>query len=341
MRRAIISVILVLILVITGLAVLTSSSAHIMPSYGGPEYEIDTVPFTWEPPRNPAPLPPFWYGDDDYIAMPLPFTFQLYDWSSNMVYISTNGYIDFKDGPEYYRHTEYWNYYSSPFPSHYTNYGCGEYQVAVLWEDLWVYTSYGHRIYYDMYGDHVTITWICDILGYSGQNLQYQVMVYNNGMLQMNYLRINAPSWFEPTVGINRGNGVWGVNYWFNGYGTPVTAGTSLSTSVGIPTDTTIEPQSLNLDSMGNYVNVKVESFPDNPEYTALDVDPTSVTVAGAGVDLKYGTINNNRYIGKADRLMVEDSIGAPGAEVEVEVKGKLNDGTAFVGMAVIKAIQN
>ncbi len=106
----------------------------------------------------------------------------------------------------------------------------------------------------------------------------------------------------------------------------------------GIPTNVVLEPQSLNLDSMGNYVSVKVESFPENPEYSPMDVDGTSVEVGGVGVDLKYGTYNNNRFIGKADRLLVEDSIGAPGAEVEVEINGQLNDGTPFLGTAIIKA---
>jgi hypothetical protein len=107
----------------------------------------------------------------------------------------------------------------------------------------------------------------------------------------------------------------------------------------GIPAEVVLEPQSLNLDSMGNFVNVKVEGFPDNPEYTPMDVDKTSVAVGGVGVDLKYGTWNNNRWIGKADRLLVEDAIGAPGDEVEVNVNGRLNDGVGFAGNAKIKAL--
>jgi len=98
-----------------------------------------------------------------------------------------------------------------------------------------------------------------------------------------------------------------------------------------------MEPQSLNLDSNGNYVQFKVESFPDNPEYTPMDVDESSVMVAGIGADLKYATFNDNRYIGKADRLLVEDTIGAPNEETEVEITGKLKDGTGFMGIAVIK----
>ncbi len=107
----------------------------------------------------------------------------------------------------------------------------------------------------------------------------------------------------------------------------------------GIPAVVKLEPQSLNLDSMGNYVQVKVEGFPDNPEYSPMDVDGSSVTVGGVNVDLKYGTYNNNRWIGKADRLLVEDAIGAPGNQVEVEVSGNLKDSTGFTGAAIIKAL--
>jgi hypothetical protein len=107
----------------------------------------------------------------------------------------------------------------------------------------------------------------------------------------------------------------------------------------GIPADVRLEPQSLNLDSNGNYIQFKVEGFPENPEYGPMDVDISSVQVQGVGADLKYGTLNDNRAIGKCDRLLVEDAIGLPGEEVEVDVTGKLNDGTNFVGTAVIKAL--
>jgi hypothetical protein len=107
----------------------------------------------------------------------------------------------------------------------------------------------------------------------------------------------------------------------------------------GIPAEVRMEPQSLNLESNGNWVNFKVENFPENPEYSPLDVDPSLCTVGGAGANLKFATFNNNRYIGKADRLLVEDAIGTPGNDVEVEITGQLNDGTGFLGLAVIKAV--
>jgi len=107
----------------------------------------------------------------------------------------------------------------------------------------------------------------------------------------------------------------------------------------GIPADVRMEPQSLNLDSNGNYVQFKVFGFPDNPEYTPYDVDPNHCTVGGVNADLKYGTVNDNKYIGKADRLLVEDAIGAPGEEVEVNINGRTYDGISFFGKAIIKAV--
>jgi hypothetical protein len=109
----------------------------------------------------------------------------------------------------------------------------------------------------------------------------------------------------------------------------------------GIEATCIMDPQSLNLDSNGNWISFKVEGFPENPEYSPNDVDPATCSVGGIDADLKFGTHNNNHFIGKADRLLVEDAIGAPGEEVEVDVGGSLYDGTNFMGTATIKAILN
>jgi outer membrane protein assembly factor BamB len=109
----------------------------------------------------------------------------------------------------------------------------------------------------------------------------------------------------------------------------------------GIEATCEMEPKSLNLDSNGNWVSFKVESFPENPEYSPNDVDPATCSVGGVNADLKFGTHNNNHFIGKADRLLVEDAVGAPGEEVEVDISGSLYDGTNFMGVATIKAILN
>jgi hypothetical protein len=108
---------------------------------------------------------------------------------------------------------------------------------------------------------------------------------------------------------------------------------------VGIPTEFSVEPKTLNLDSNGNYISIKVEYFPENPEYTPMDVNGDTMEIMGFGVETKYGTPNQNHFITKADRLLVEDAIGAPDQNAELEIKGKLFDGTGFKGIGVITAI--
>jgi hypothetical protein len=111
--------------------------------------------------------------------------------------------------------------------------------------------------------------------------------------------------------------------------------------STGIAADVRMEPQSLNLDSNGNYVQFKVTGFPENPEYSSMDVDGSTCQVAGVNADLKFGTYADGKYIGKADRLLVEDAIGGPGDETEVQINGQLADGTGFMGVAIIKTLDN
>jgi hypothetical protein len=108
-----------------------------------------------------------------------------------------------------------------------------------------------------------------------------------------------------------------------------------------IVADVEFNPQALNLESNGNWIQFKVYGFPENPEYAHTDVDPTTCYVLGVGADLKFATYSDDAYIGKADRLLVEDAIGSPGAAVEIEVGGSLKDGTDFIGLTTIKAIKN
>ena len=101
----------------------------------------------------------------------------------------------------------------------------------------------------------------------------------------------------------------------------------------------TIEPRTLNLDSKGNSVNIKIEGFTDNPNYSPLDIDTSTVKIENIECNLKYGTYNKDKYITKADRLALEDAIGAPGESIELEVSGYFYDGTPFKGTDTIKAV--
>lgn len=109
-------------------------------------------------------------------------------------------------------------------------------------------------------------------------------------------------------------------------------------TVLPIPALVEFSPNALNLESMGNYVTVKVEGFPDDP-WTTWDILGPTVTVEGVGAELKFGTYNDNRYIGKSDRLLLEDAIGTPSDQVELAIAGRIFNRIAFEGYTEIKAL--
>jgi hypothetical protein len=250
MRRKITSIAVLLVMVFAAFAVMMPSVAA-LPPYSGPDYELNQVPTAWETPRNYYGA----WGDDSYGAFLMPFTFTLYDRSTNVVYVSTNGYVDFNPGG-YWKHREYWNWAFSPFPFNaaWGWHGCSEYTIAAFWEDLYQYWwNPGQGIYYDQYSDHVTITWISGGYGYYAGNLQFQVQLYSSGMVQINYRNIYQPyPWYNPTVGINRGDGVYGTTYWYGSYGTggPVYNGLSLATGAAVTTTIEIVDYAVNRDPL-------------------------------------------------------------------------------------------
>jgi hypothetical protein len=209
------------------------------------------------------------------------------------------------------------------------------------------------------------------VSGYNYYSDAYAIEVGPTGTAYVcGYARYNSVDWYDMVVLAYNPSGSLKWDWWYDGYTTSSSdydygrglyvdaEGNVAATGYGYGNDgnydiytayfvsgieatCVMEPKSLNLDSNGNWVSFKVEGFPENPEYSPNDVDPTSCAVGGVDADLKFGTHNNNHYIGKADRLMVEDAIGAPGEEVEVDISGSLNDGTSFMGVAIIKAILN
>jgi Fe-S-cluster formation regulator IscX/YfhJ len=107
----------------------------------------------------------------------------------------------------------------------------------------------------------------------------------------------------------------------------------------GIPAIVDVHPETLNLDSMGNWVSVEVEDFPDDPDYDPSQVIEGTVTLDGIGSDPNGPSgYEDGAYKCKVDRLVLEDSIGAPGDSIELEVKGDVAD-TSFKGTCTIRAI--
>jgi hypothetical protein len=304
-------------------------------------YTADYAPFQWYEIRYSGSR--LYLSDDSYYGgMPLGFNFEYYGVVYNRVNIHSNGWLSFT-----YQGWGGWWYPSTvPYPWD-SYYG----PIAFFGRDLNPSRSYG-GIYFQTMGTApnrmfiVEFYQICNYWPYYSNPKTMEVILYE-GTNNIKFQYLYAPD--DPYgLGIedpnNRWDGIgdggsWAANCYMPTYTVNSYTAIEFSAAAAIPTDVRMEPQSLNLDSMGNWVGFKVENFPENPEYSPLDVDPNTCAVGGVGADLKFGTFNSNRYIGKADRLMVEDAIGAPGAEVEVEIAGNLMDGTAFKGVATIKAL--
>jgi hypothetical protein len=109
--------------------------------------------------------------------------------------------------------------------------------------------------------------------------------------------------------------------------------------SSGIAATVDVHPETLNLDSNGNWVSVEVEGFPDDPTYDPSQVVEGTVTLENIGSDPNgpSGYVDG-AYKCKVDRLLLEDAIGAPGDSVELIVAGDVAD-TSFAGTTTIRAI--
>jgi hypothetical protein len=112
-----------------------------------------------------------------------------------------------------------------------------------------------------------------------------------------------------------------------------------IKAEVGIPAIVDVDPNTLNLDSMGNWVTVRVMDFPEDPSYDPSMVHDGTVTLEDIGADANGPSgMEDGYYMCKVDRLMLEDSIGAPGEAVELTVNGDVGD-TSFEGTNTIRAI--
>ncbi len=108
----------------------------------------------------------------------------------------------------------------------------------------------------------------------------------------------------------------------------------------GILATVSVEPETLNLKSEGNWVTVKVQDFPEDPDIKVSQVIDGSVSLENIGAELTPSNNGNSdgQYMCKVDRLVLEDSIGGPSDEVELAVSGEVAD-TSFMGTCTIRAI--
>jgi hypothetical protein len=97
-----------------------------------------------------------------------------------------------------------------------------------------------------------------------------------------------------------------------------------------------IDPNTLNLDSNGNWITGYVD-FPTGYDVNDIDVDTVMLDNA---ISADWGEVQDTTQMLKFDRMATEDLIGAPTDSVELEITGQITDGTPFDGTDSIRAIQ-
>jgi len=100
-----------------------------------------------------------------------------------------------------------------------------------------------------------------------------------------------------------------------------------------IPAEVDIEPDTLNLQSKGNWLTCYIQ-LPE--DYNVTDIDPNTVFLEDT-ISAERFEINNDAAIVKFSRSEVQGIIEV--GEVELIITGELIDGTVFEGAALIRVI--
>ena len=137
-----------------------------------------------------------WHADDWAWRYTLPFSFPFYSKTLTQVYVCSNGFIseefirDYSDSLRELR---------------------SRLMIAPFWEDLMTRGSYDIYIragYSDEYGGAVVIRWYTNFYGgYRGHGVaNFELVLYENGLIRFNYGRIDGWSDDRPTVGLSLGD---------------------------------------------------------------------------------------------------------------------------------------
>ena len=171
----------------------------------------DTATYSWEEPTAPVELTNISSSDDGAQNFSWGFNFPFFGVNYTAGSPGTNGYIDMTGTTSDFSN-ECWPSTSTPTGP----------AVMPFWDDGHAVnggSTDGGRVVYQVYADHVTITW--DSLGVflgTGDILDYQCQLWNDGKIKFQYRQIfNTPSTGtagkSPTIGIQQSNGTGGLDH--------------------------------------------------------------------------------------------------------------------------------
>jgi hypothetical protein len=136
--------------------------------------------------------------DEANVSVTLPWTFSFHAVDYDTIFVSDDGYISFVDESAIYPGASGWNLYHNP-------------RIAPLWADY--DPTQAGTITYDVFADHVAITWAGMQIYNAGQGANdFQLVLHQNGNIEMTWLTVDSvsllPSWvagFVTMVGANIG----------------------------------------------------------------------------------------------------------------------------------------
>jgi hypothetical protein len=194
---------------------------------GGPyaNYDLNQIPYSWDSSANPGSGINIYASDDSASVISLGHSFTLYDYTTNVVTIGSNGLV------KMWADTSIaWTYLNYPLGTHYYPI---DYLLLPFWDDL--NPSYNGGVYYHTDAAKTVITWWDVPHYYSGGIHTFQLVMRVDDTFQYNYMTIvpPCPSFdSSPTVSVVKADNMVGTQFYhYDGYfeyGTRVTSGMSI-----------------------------------------------------------------------------------------------------------------
>ena len=144
-------------------------------------------------------------GDDSFVSQALSFTFPFFGMNRTSVFVNSNGYLTFGSGSSFIHFNAGGGVSGLGDTSTVLNRMAGGFQrMAVLWQD-WN-PSAGGGVFANSLSDRLIITWSGVPLFNTSTTATFQVILFNTGVIQMNYQSVTTTPGGGYLTGISPGS---------------------------------------------------------------------------------------------------------------------------------------
>ena len=176
--------------------------------FGVGNYQYSVIPYYWVDGVTDGII----ISDSDDISekVSLPFPFTFYGNTYTSLWICSNGFISFTDSDVSYDNTFVPN---SNSPNN---------TICALWDDLNPKASGSGKIYYKSEPNRFIITWDNVYKNGATNPQRFQIILYSDDKIDINYASITSDARDSSTVGIENADGTQGIQYRYNTTGQPI-----------------------------------------------------------------------------------------------------------------------